>query len=376
MVGRNTLDAAAGHRHRRICLEAGHAQERNQGTGDILADTAAVSIVHLSIVQGIPLALAHGNARIPDVVGHPVGQHGYLLHFSLLSAYQLIHLLLGGRIRFKAAVVLIDLIEPQRFVPPLRSSRQHKFRCRIEKIHHIRLAIERHHVIHRKLIDLAAVLKPHRRCALTLIELELHVLLHRKRHHVDLAHGRIRTPERHDVVELPPHRRNEPRVLLTACRNCSAACTVRCQQGVCKSFLGYLIFHNITRSQSTDLHHNLTGAPVNHPCRSGIIKSSGHIQMLDTSVSAIHCHILELGKRCKRIIVIPDGPVGQCPLPGLHLERPAHSESPLTRGLHADRSAVQQDHTVSILTGQVRSCGLILPPGLGRQGRRDEKYAG
>ena len=120
MVGRDGLHTAPCHCHCRIGLEPGHPQERNQCPGYVLADTAAVSEVHFCLVQGIALSLAHSDAGIPDIVGHPVRKDGYLLHLGLLPPDQPVHFRLGLRSRLETSVVLIDFIEPQRLVLPAR----------------------------------------------------------------------------------------------------------------------------------------------------------------------------------------------------------------------------------------------------------------
>ena len=47
MVGGDAFYTASRHGHRRVSLESGHAEEGDQRTGDILADTATIGIIHL-----------------------------------------------------------------------------------------------------------------------------------------------------------------------------------------------------------------------------------------------------------------------------------------------------------------------------------------
>ena len=132
MVGGDAFYTASRHGHRRVSLEAGHAEEGDQRTGDILADTATIGIIHFQVVKRETLAFTHRDSGVTDVIGHPVGQHGYLLHFRFLAFDQLVYLFLGFRDRSKASVILVNLIEPKGFILPAGSTGHHELRGSVE----------------------------------------------------------------------------------------------------------------------------------------------------------------------------------------------------------------------------------------------------
>ena len=118
VVGRNAFHTAASHRHGRIGFEACHAQECDQGSGNIFADTATVRIVHFQVVQCVAFTFAHRNAGVTDIVGNPMSENGDLFHFRLFAFDQLVHFLLGFGNSVETTVVLVYFIEPKRFVLP------------------------------------------------------------------------------------------------------------------------------------------------------------------------------------------------------------------------------------------------------------------
>ena len=161
MVGRNTFYPTACHRHGRIGFETSHAQERNQCTCYIFADSATISIIHFSIMKCKSFSFSHRDAGIADVICHPMSQHSYFFHFGLLAFYQFIHFFLCFGQWIKTTIIFIHFIEPQRLVFPLGSGRHHQFGSCIEKVYHVWLFSERHHIIHRKAIFLATVFITH-----------------------------------------------------------------------------------------------------------------------------------------------------------------------------------------------------------------------
>ena len=209
VVGRDGLHAAACHRHGRIGFEACHAQEGDERACDVLAHATTVSVVHLQVVQGEAFALTHRDAGVADVVGHPVGQHGYFLQVGLLAAYQFVHLALGFGDGGEAAVVFVDAMEPARLLTPVGSGGHHQFGGSVVEVYHVGLAPEGHQAVRGKGVDFASVLVAQGRGAAALVELKLHVLLGRQTDTVDFAHRRVTAPEGHDVVELAAHGRDE-----------------------------------------------------------------------------------------------------------------------------------------------------------------------
>ena len=109
--------------------------------------------------------------------------------------------------------------------------------------------------------------------ALPLVELVLYILIPWDIKGVDLADSRISHPERHDVVEVAFHRRDEP-VVLSILRH-------RSQKSIGKSFLINFVVNDIARIQSSNLSHDLPGSPVDHPRRSGIVAHCLQINIPD-----------------------------------------------------------------------------------------------
>ena len=161
VIGRDAFDAASRHRHGRIGLKSCHTQERDQRAGNVLAYSAAVGVVHLRVMERKALAFAHGDARITDIIGYPMGQYGDFFHFGLFSLYQFVHFLLSLGQCGKTAVCLVQVVKPERLIFPFRGRRHHQLRGFVKKIHHIGLFPERKHFVHGKRIYLSPVLITH-----------------------------------------------------------------------------------------------------------------------------------------------------------------------------------------------------------------------
>ena len=239
-----------------------------------------------------------------------MGQYSYFLHFGFLSFYQFVHFLLRFGQWSKASIILIDLIEPQRLVFPMRSRRHHQFRSCIKQIYHIRLPPERHHVLHSKSISLSSVFITHGRCTFSLIKLKLHLFFHRNTDLVHFTHGRLTAPKWNNVIELATHGRYKPGIIL---RNSS-------QQSVCKSLFRYFIIYDITGVQSPHFYHNLSCSPINSTGRSRIVTGLLHIHLFNLPVSMIYRHTFKLGMGRQRIIIIFNHPVSYCSFRSLHLD--------------------------------------------------------
>ena len=311
MVRWDALDPGTGHGHGRMGVETGDPKHGNKQRCLVLTHSATVREIHLGIVEGISLTLAHGYSRITHIIGHPVGQKPY---FSLLvgdSLKDLGHLLLhlGGRL--EAAIILIDSAEPNRLVLPLGSRGQHELGSDVKQIDHVRLPPERPRVGDGETHELAVTIDPHGRMALSLIELVLHLFSPGDIEGVDLRDGGIGHPERHDVVEIALHRRDEPVFLVKGRRG---------EQGICESLLADSVINDITWLQDTDLDHDLPGTPIDGPCRSGIVADRGKIDVPDSAVGLVNLNVLKDGLGGQRVIVIFQNPVSQSTFRGLDLD--------------------------------------------------------
>ena len=317
MIGRNALDAASRHRHRRISLETCHTQEGDQRAGNILAYATTVGVVHLRVVKRKALPLAHADTGVADIVGHPMGQHGDLFHLRLFTFYEFVHLLLRFGQGVETAVCLVQVMKPERFIFPSRRGRHHQLRSFIKKIDHVRFTPEREHLVLGKGIHLASVFVTHRRGAGPVIELELEFLLHRHTDGVHFAPRRLVHPEGDDVIELSPHGRDESRVIVLSPG----------QQGISESFFTDFVRDGIARFQASEFDHNLAGSPVDGPCGSGIIAGFRYVHLHCFAIGTLQGDLLETGKRRQRIVIILDHMIVYCPFGGLHSKGPVHGET-------------------------------------------------
>ena len=91
------FDAASRHRHGRIGLKSRHTQERDQRAGNVLAylGESGLRAVHLRIMERKALAFAHGDARITDIIGYPMGQYGDF-PFPVRASLLPVHFLISG----------------------------------------------------------------------------------------------------------------------------------------------------------------------------------------------------------------------------------------------------------------------------------------
>ena len=218
------------------------------------------------------------------------------------------------------------------------SGRHHQFGSSVKKVYHIRLSAKRHHIVHGKGICLATVFITHGRGTFTLIELELHLLLHRNNHLIDFSHCRMTAPERNNIVELSTHRRNEFGIIFL----CSS------QQCISETFLCYLIINNIAGLQSTNFKHNLTRPPINGTCRSSIIAGLCHIKVFHFSVCTVDSHPFKLGMGCERVIVILNNPIGYGSFRSLYFYYFTYGKRALSGRLDRHQCTVQQSHAIGL----------------------------
>ena len=313
-------------------------------------------------MERIALALAHGDAGVADVVGDPVRQDGNLLHIRLLALDQLIDLLLSLGKRGEATIVLIHLVKPKRLVLPARGGRHHQLRGGVEEIDHVRLALEGNHIVHGEGIGLAAILVAHRRGAFALVELELHILSHRDADAIDLADGRLRRPERNDVVELSAHRRDETRFVVAAVS----------QQSIRETLLGNLVFHDVARVQPSEVEHDLPRPPVDGTGRSRVVASLRNIDVHDIAALAVNRGVAEFGESSQRVVVVLHDVVGHRALFRLNFKLFVDGKRPRTGLGHLDCRAVEQRNAVGAGKGGSRQ-HRVVPLGLREnRGRRQE----
>ena len=118
MVGRDALDPGTSHRHRGMRFETGSPKHGDKHRRLILADTTAVCVVHLGVMEGVALTFAHGYSGITDVIGHPMVQDPDLALLVGHALKKLSDLFPDLRGRLKTAVILIHIVEPHGFILP------------------------------------------------------------------------------------------------------------------------------------------------------------------------------------------------------------------------------------------------------------------
>ena len=286
-------------------------------------------------MKRITLAFAHGNAGVADVVGHPVRQHGDFLHLGLFPLNELVYFLLGFRNGIEASVILVYLVEPKRFILPTGRAGHHQFRSGVEQVDHVGFPLEGSDIGGGEGVHLPSFLVAHGGGALALIELELQFLLHGHGHLVYLAHRGFRRPERYDVIELPAHWRDEPFLVIT-----------RRQQGVGETLLGDLVFHDVARLQATHFQHDLSGAPIDGPCRGRVIACLGDIEVDYVAVRPVDRGVAEFRVRRQGIVVVFDDPAVHGSFRCLYPKRLVEDESARAGGLYRHGGAIQQGHAV------------------------------
>ena len=244
--------------------------------------------------------LSHSDAGIAYIIGHPMSEDSYFLHFRFLALYQFVNLLLRFGYWVETSVIFVHLIKPTRFFAPVTCSRHHQLRSGIEQVYHIRFFLKRHDVIHGKRIHLTTGIVTHRRCALSLIELKLQLFFFGNAYAIHLSYCRLCRPERHYIIKLPAHRRNKTRII-------SLVGTKKC---VGKALLIYLIINNVARHKSVQLKHNLSCSPIDSTSRSGIIACLAYIYIGSRAILVIDFHHLKTGSGCKRVVIVFKNTVG------------------------------------------------------------------
>ena len=312
VVRGNVLDARARHRHRRAGLEARHAQHRDEQRRLVLADAAAVREVHVRRVQRVAFAFAHRNARIAHVVGDPVREARDLFAVVLRAGDDFVRLALRGGRRTKAAEILVHAVEPERFFPPRTRRGKQQFRRRVEEIDHVRLFFERRDVFRDEAVFRPAVLeKPRLRAHVAAVEFVLKRLADRDGINLFLD-GRVRRPERHDVVELSAHRRHELAVgvFRRGVRRSRSRARRRsrglfgAEQRVGKTALLDAVFEHVARIQSPDFEHDLPRAPIDVARGSGAVVRLRAVELALASVGSDDARLREFRLGGQRIVVV------------------------------------------------------------------------
>ena len=310
-------------------------------------------------------SFSHRNAGIADVICHPMSQHSYFFHFSLLAFYQFIHFFLRFGQWIKTSIIFVHFIEPQRLVFPLGSGRHHQFGSCIEKVYHVWLFSERHHIIHRKAIFLATVFITHGWCALTLIELKLKFLLHRNAYYINFTYSRSAAPKRNNIIKLSAHRRNKAWLIFITC----------CKQRIGKAFLGYFVIHNITRLQGAHFNHDLSCAPINGTGRSSIITGFPDIKFIYFSIGTMDGYTFKFGISSQRVIIVFNHPIIHCSPRSLYLYHFAYSKRPLSCRLDRYQCTIQQCHTIGCFVSLPLRSLFIRFPALSQWRSRNKKAA-
>ena len=283
-------------------------------------------------MERVALALAHRDAGVAHVVGHPVGERGDLLHLGPLAAQQFVDLLLRLRIGPEAVVVLVHLVEPARFVFPLRGGREHQLRRHVVEVHHVRLLREGLGVGHGEGHQAAPISHPDGRLALALIELILHLLVGGHVDGVDLAHGRGRDPEGDNVVELSAHRGHEALLVVRAGR----------EQGVGEAALVDLIVDDVARVEGADLEHDLPRAPIDHAGGGGVVDGLRDVHFALRAVGLVDGGAGEAGEGGEGVVVVLDDSVTERRGHASHLHHLTDGEAAGAVVGHYDAGAVEE----------------------------------
>ena len=251
-------------------------------------------------MQRIAFAFAHRDAGVADVVGDPVGEDGDLFHLGLLAPDQFVHFLLGFGNGVEAAVVFVHLVKPKGFVLPAWGGGHHQLGCGVEEVDHVRFAAGRHDVCADEGIGFPAVFVAHGRGAFALVELELHLFLHRDVYLIYFTDGRFGRPEGDDVVELSAHGRDETGLVVAGIR----------KQGVGETFLIDLIVDDVARVEAAYFHHDLAGSPVNGTGGGGIILLLCDVEVNHIAVGFVDRDAVELGMCRQRVVIVFENAVG------------------------------------------------------------------
>ena len=273
LVGGDALDALAGHGHRRVRLEARGAQKRHQDPGLVLAHAAAVPQGHRRGVQRVPLARAHVQADVPDVLGGPVVERGDPVLVPGQAGRDLVGELLQLRRDLEAARLLLDVVEPHGLGLPVGGGRQDELGSDVGEGDHAGLLLQRLEPPHRDGHDPTALRESVGHLGGGVVELVLEGLVDRDGHAVALLDHRPRGPERHDVVKLSLHRRYEARL-------------VRPLIGVEEERIGEADppgdeLDGISGVEPADRHRLVARVPVDQTLRVGVIHDGLGVQLAD-----------------------------------------------------------------------------------------------
>ena len=297
LVGGDVLDALAGHRHRSVGLEACRSQHADEHPGLVFADAAAVAEGHLALVEREPLALAHRDAGVADVVGHPVCEDVQAVVLGLRRLQQLINLRLDFRCGLEAAEILVHAVEPHRLGLPIFRRGHDDFRLDVVARHRVARGFQR---------EIVLVLESEKGAVAVFLGLHGHasvidfVLQVLARQHTDLIdffpHG-LAVPEGDDVVEVAAHGRDVLRVGVVAL-----------QQRVGEALLVGEELHLIAGFEAAEGDHLLPCAPVDHVGRRGVV-ADHEVGVFLGTVVAIDDHVANLAVGRQGIVIDDDGVV-------------------------------------------------------------------
>ena len=281
-----------------------------------------------------PLALAHRDAGVADVVGHPVRENVQAVVLGLRRYQQLVDLLLDFRRGLEAAEILVHAVEPHRLGLPVFRRGHDDFRLDVVARHRVARGFQREivFVLESEEGSVAVLLRLH--ADIAVIDFVLQILVCQ---HTDLIHflfHRLAVPERHDVVEVAAHGRDVLRVGIVAL-----------QQRVGEALLVGEKLHLVAGFEAAEGDHRLPRAPVNHVGRRGVV-AHHKIGVFLGAVVAIDDHVADLAVGRKRVVIDDDGVIvasagiAQDPVA---LVVDIVAEAVL---LHADGHAVVEGHAV------------------------------
>ena len=282
-------------------LETSDPEHCDEHGSLVLAHSATIGEIHFGVVEGISLSLTHGYSGITHVISHPVVQEPYFPILVSDTFENLTYLLLHLRSRHETAVILIHSAEPLGLILPTISRGQHQLRSHIKEIDHIRFPLERPRVGDTERQQLPVAVNPGGGVALALIELILDIFVPWHIQGINLGYGRIGYPERHDIIEIASHRRNESLILIRK----------RGKKGIGETLLVDPIVDYISWIESSNLCHDLPGSPIDGSCWSGIVTDGLEVNIPDGAVSLIDLDLLKHRQGGKRVIVILKDPMCQ-----------------------------------------------------------------
>jgi len=171
-----------------------------------------------------------------------------------------------------------------------------------------------------------------------LIELELHLFLHRDIYLIYFADGRFGRPERYDIIELSTHGRDETGFVIACCGGS--------QQSIGETFLVDLVVDDIARIETADFHHDLTGSPVDGTGRSDVVLLPGDVEVDHVAVCLVDGDAMELRMCRQRVVIVFKDAIGDSSARVHDFDDLADSEGAGAGRLYGHGGAVEQVYTI------------------------------